>query len=50
MKWGLICNSKKKKSLSLGIDIYDFLLDYGEIFSELSLAKELKKKGYSLEI
>lgn len=49
MKWGLICNSKKKKSLSLGIDIYDFLLDYGEIFSELSLAKELKKKGYSLE-
>ena len=49
MKWGLICNSKRKKSLSLGIDIYDFLLDYGEIFSELSFAKEIEKKGYSLE-
>jgi len=49
MKWGLICNSKRKKSVSLAIDIYDFLLDYGEIFSELSLAKEMKKRGYSLE-
>jgi len=49
MKWGLICNSKRKKSLSLGIDIYDYLLDYGEIFSELNFAKENKKKGYSLE-
>ena len=49
MKWGLICNSKIKKSLSLGKDIYTFLQDYGEIFPELSLAKEIKKKGYSFE-
>lgn len=48
MKWGLICNSKKKKSLSLGLEIYDFLLNYGEIFSESSFAREIKKKGYSL--
>ena len=49
MKWGLICNTKRKKSLSLAFDIYNFLLDYGEVFSELSFAKEIKKKGYSLE-
>jgi len=49
MKWGLICNSKKKKSLSLGLEIYDFLLNYGEIFSESSFAREIKKKGYSLD-
>ena len=49
MRWGLICNSKKKKSLSLAIEVYDFLRDYGEIFSESSFAKEIRKKGYSLE-
>jgi NAD+ kinase len=49
MKWGLICNSKIKKSLSLGKEIYIFLQNYGEIFPELSLAKEIKKKGYSFE-
>ncbi len=49
MKWGLICNSKRKKSVSLGIDVYDFLTDKGEIYPELSFAKEIKKRGYSLE-
>jgi len=49
MKWGLICNSKVKKSLSLATDIYDFLQSYGEVFSELSLAKKIKKRGYSFE-
>ena len=38
MKWGLICNSKNKRSISLGIDIYNFLIDYGEIFPESSFA------------
>jgi NAD+ kinase len=49
MKWGLICNIKRKKSLNLGLDIYEFLCGYGEVFPELSLGKEIKKRGYSLE-
>ena len=49
MKWGLICNSKVKKSISLAADIYEFLQLYGEIFPELSLAKKIKKKGHSFE-
>jgi NAD+ kinase len=49
MKWGLICNSKIKKSLSLGEEIFNFLQPYGELYPELSLAKEIKRKGYSLE-
>ena len=49
MKWGLICNLKRKKSLSLAIDVYEFLNYYCEVIPELSLGKEIKKRGYSLE-
>jgi NAD+ kinase len=49
MKWGLICNSKNKKSISLGKDIYNFIKSYGEVFTEISFAKEIKKKGFSFE-
>jgi NAD+ kinase len=49
MKWGLICNTKKKKSLSLGNDIYNFIINHGEIFPEISFAEKIKKKGFLME-
>jgi len=49
MKWGLICKPNVKKSLSLAKDIYDFLLNEGEVFPEKILAKELEVNGFSLK-
>ncbi len=47
MKWGLVCNYHVKKVCAVAGDIYDFLKDKGEIFTEDNSAKELKKRGYS---
>ena len=49
MKWGLICNFHVKKACSVGRDVYDFLKNQGEIFTETSFAKKHDLKGYSLE-
>ncbi len=49
MNWGLICNSKVKKSFSLAQDVYEFLSENGDVFPEESFAKEAKIKGYSFE-
>jgi NAD+ kinase len=49
MNWGLICNSKVKKSFSLAKDIYEFLSENGDVFPEESFAKEAEIKGYSFE-
>ena len=49
MNWGLICNSKVKKSLSLAQDVYEFLSENGDVFPEESYAKETEIKGYSFE-
>ena len=47
MKWGLICNSKIKKSFSLAQEVYEFLGEEGNVFPEQSYAKLAKCKGYS---
>jgi NAD+ kinase len=49
MKWGLIYNYNIKKAYSLAKDVFDFLKDKGEIFTEMSFVKEKSVKGYSLE-
>jgi NAD+ kinase len=49
MKWGLICNTKIKKSISLAQDVYEFLSENGEVFPEESYVKEIDVKGYSFE-
>jgi len=49
MKWGLVCKSNNKKSISLGEEIHGFLCENGDVFAEEKFAKEVKVKGYSLE-
>ena len=49
MKWGIVCISKVKKSLSLTKDVYDFLSENGEVFLENTFAKTINKKGYNLK-
>jgi len=49
MKWGLIYNYNIKKACSMASEIYDFLKDKGEVFTEISLAKKKNIKGYNLE-
>ena len=49
MKWGLIYNYNIKKAYSLANDVFDFLKDKGDIYTEGSFAKEKGVKGYTLE-
>jgi NAD+ kinase len=49
MKWGLIGKINAKKSISLGQEVYEFLTDKGEVFTEKSLANKIKIKGHSLQ-
>ena len=49
MKWGVVCRSDVKKSLSLAKDVIDFLREDGEVFAEEQLAKSAEIKGYSLK-
>ena len=49
MKWGIVCNTKVKKSISLGKEVYDFLKSTGDVFAEKSFADEIKIKGHNLE-
>jgi NAD+ kinase len=49
MKWGLVCKSTAKKTVSLAKEVYEFLSDEGEVFAEKSFAKVTEIKGYSLE-
>jgi NAD+ kinase len=48
MKWGLICSSNVKKSLSLARDIHDFLSENGTVFVEKDMAHHFDKKGLAL--
>ena len=48
MKWGLVCSSNVKKSLSLAKDIYEFLSENGTVYAEKDLAAHFEKKGSSL--
>jgi NAD+ kinase len=47
MKWGLIYNFHTKKAASLASDVYDFLSQQGEVFTEKNFAKTHNVKGYS---
>jgi len=49
MKWGLVCNYHVKKACSLANDIYDFIKEYGEVFTEEKFSEGRKIKGYSLD-
>ncbi len=49
MKWGVVCRSDAKKSLSLAETVIDFLREDGEVFTEEHLAKSIETKGYSLK-
>lgn len=48
MKWGLVCSSNVKKSLSLATDIHSFLCEQGEVFPEKDLSNHLNVKGYTI--
>lgn len=49
MKWGLVCKPGAKSTISLAKDVYDFLMENGDVFAEKSFADETKLKGCSLE-
>jgi len=49
MKWGVVCLSDVKKSISLASSVVDFLNENGEVFTEKNLATALNTKGYSLQ-
>ena len=49
MKWGLVCSSSVKKSLSLSETLCEFLTEHGEVFPEKHLADYLDIKGYDLK-
>lgn len=49
MKWGLVCKSTAKKTVSLAKEVYEFLSSKDEVFAEKSFAKLTEIKGYSLE-
>ncbi len=49
MKWGLVCKPGAKSTISLAKDVYDFLMENGDVFAEKSFAEETKIKGCSLE-
>jgi len=48
MKWGLVCSSNVKKSLSLAKDLYDFLSENGTVYAEKDLMVHYDKKGHAL--
>ena len=48
MKWGLVCSSNVKKSLSLAKEIYEFLSENGEVFAEKEIADHFDKNGFAL--
>lgn len=47
MRFGIVCNPNKKKSLLLSKDVYDFLSKQGEVFAEEELARFLKVHSYT---
>ena len=49
MKWGLIYNYNTENAISIAEEIYDFLRDKGDVFTEESLAKAKGIKSYSLD-
>ena len=49
MKWGVVCRSDAKKSLSLAEMVIDFLKEDGEVYAEDHFAKSLDIKGHSLK-
>lgn len=49
MKWGLVCRPDAKKAVSLAQDVYELLVEDGEVFVEKDLAKVTNRKGYALK-
>jgi NAD+ kinase len=49
MKWGIVCKPKNGKTFSLASEVYEFLLENGEVFPEKVFADNKKIKGYSLK-
>jgi len=49
MKWGIVCRSDVKKSLSLAGTVIDFLKEDGEVLVEEHVAKALEINGYNLK-
>jgi len=49
MKWGIVCNIINKNAISFACEIFDFLKDKGDIFTEECIAKQKKVKKYSHE-
>jgi NAD+ kinase len=49
MKWGIVCKPKGRKTFSLASEVYEFLIENGEVFPENAFAEYKKIKGYSLK-
>ena len=49
MKWGIVCNFHMKKSCSVASDVYEFIKNHGEVFTEKKFACNKDIKGYSLD-
>jgi len=47
MKWGVVCSAHTKRSISLAKDVVDYLGDYGDVFPEETIAKQLEMPGHS---
>lgn len=48
MRFGIVCNPHKKRSLSLSRDVYSFLSEHGDVFAEDGVAGFLKVEGQTL--
>ncbi len=47
MRFGIVCNPNKKKSVLLSKDIYEFLSKENEVFAEEDLARFIKVQSYT---
>ncbi|MDG6229341.1 MAG: NAD(+)/NADH kinase [Candidatus Thermoplasmatota archaeon] len=48
MRFGIVCNPHKKKSLALSKDVYKFLSQHGDVFAEEQTAQFLGITSYTL--
>lgn len=47
MNWGVVCSGHTKRGIALADEIITFLKDYGTVYPEKTIAKNVSTQGYS---
>ena len=47
MNWGVVCSGHTKRGIALTDEIITFLKDYGTVYPEKTIAKNISDQGYS---